>query len=761
MKTLLLLGSLATGIVSAVAFYPAADDPEKERAIVSTTVNALNGLHYEPVDLDDEFSDRVFRLYLDRVDGGRRFFTQADLDALEAYRFELDDQLENAELGFFDAVEERMDAAVARTQTIYREILAEPFDFGVEETAELDGEKKPFPADGAELREGWRKVLKWETMTRLHDKLEAQEALANADEEPADESDADADADVEAPDAVGDDAAEESGAELDGVEPEEEDEADLDVEGKTYEELEADARAAVLKSFDGWYERMGKLKRADRLSEYLNAVTSVYDPHTGYFAPVDKENFDISMAGKVEGIGARLQTDGDYTKVTDIVVGGPAWRGKELAEKDVIMAVAQEGEEPVDIGGMNINEVVSLIRGPKDTRLTLTVKRVDGAIADIEIVRDVVVLEEGFAKSLILENGDDLKVGYIKLPRFYADFQDDNGRSSFRDVRTEVAKLKAEDVGGIILDLRSNGGGSLRDVVDMTGLFIEEGPVVQVKSRGRRPEVLEDDDDEVQYDGPLVVMVNEFSASASEILAAALQDYGRAVIVGNKTFGKGTVQRFIDLDVAVRGARNVKPLGNLKVTTQKFYRVNGGSTQLEGVTPDIFLPDSYAYLETGERENDYPMPFDKIVPAEYERVPEYVADLDAVRDLSIARTQASAEFQAIDRYARDLRAERDETLVSLRLDDFDAEQDARTEASEAYRDLFDAVEGFEVANLRLDEIDLESADDSKRGRNEDFIERTAKDLHLYETVQIVEDMIRAEGDRLAERTESGGASPRR
>ena len=732
MKTLLLLGSLATGIASAVAFYPAADDPEKERAIVSTTVNALSGLHYEPVDLDDDFSDRVFRLYLDRVDGGRRFFTQADLDALEAYRYALDDELENAELTFFDAVEGAFAAAVDRSQALYREILAEPFDFEREETAELDGDKKPFPADADALREGWRKALKWETMTRLHDKLEAREALDEAAGEPAAD---------DAPPPTDDDA-------LPGGDDDDDDDG-AEVAGKTYAELEADARAAVLKSFDGWYERMGKLKRADRLSEYLNAVTSVYDPHTGYFAPVDKENFDISMAGKVEGIGARLQTDGDYTKVSDIVVGGPAWRGKELAEEDVIMAVAQDGEEPVDIGGMNINEVVQLIRGPKDTRLTLTVKKVDGTIADIAITRDVVVLEEGFARSLLLENGDDLKVGYIKLPRFYADFQDDRGRSSFRDVRTEVAKLRAEDVGGIILDLRSNGGGSLRDVVDMTGLFIEEGPVVQVKSRGRRPEVLEDDDDEVQYDGPLVVMVNEFSASASEILAAALQDYGRAVIVGNKTFGKGTVQRFIDLDVAVRGARNVKPLGNLKVTTQKFYRVNGGSTQLEGVTPDIFLPDSYAYLETGERENDYPMPFDKIVPAEYERVPAYVADLETVRERSIARTRASEQFQAIDTYARELRAERDETLVSLRLADFDAEQDERNAASEAYRGLFEPVEGFEVANLRLDGIDLETADESKRGRNEDFLERTAKDLHLYETVQIVEDLIRAQDERLA------------
>ena len=741
MKILLLLASLATAYVSAVNLYPVPDNPEKEKAIVSTAINALSGLHYEPVILDDGFSEKVFRLYLDRLDGARRFFTAEDIAAFEPHRRRLDDELSAADLTFFNLTEERFATAMARSQSLYREILDSPFDFDLDERLELDGDKRPFPADIAALRESWRKALKWEVMTRLNDKLETQRKLREGD---TDDDDDDSD--------VAGSAADDDEGDDEEVEADDDDtETDEELLAKSFAELEADARKAVRKSFDDWYERMGKLKRSDRLSDYLNAVTSVYDPHTGYFAPVEKENFDIAMAGKVEGIGARLQTDGEFTKVSDIVVGGPAWKGKELQEKDVITKVRQEGEkEPVNIAGMNLNEVVSMIRGRKGTTVTLTVRRLDGSIHDISIERDVVVLEEGFAKSLILDTEAGEKVGYIRLPRFYADFDDDEGRSCARDVRIELEKLKAENVSGVILDLRNNGGGSLRDVVDMTGLFIDEGPVVQVKTRDRAPEVLEDDDDGVQYDGPLIVMVNEFSASASEIIAAALQDYGRAVVVGTTTFGKGTVQRFIDLDLALRGARDVKPLGNLKVTTQKFYRINGGSTQLEGVTPDIVLPDNYAYLETGERENEYAMPWDKIAPARFERTPAYTAKLGEVRNLSEARTRANPAFRAIDDYAKELRAERDETEVSLRLSDFAAEQATRNAESKAYRELFKPVDDLAADNLRLDRIEFEGADEGKLKRNEDFIERVRKDIHLYETVLILNDMITTDV-RVAER----------
>ena len=308
--------------------------------------------------------------------------------------------------------------------------------------------------------------------------------------------------------------------------------------------------------------------------------------HTGYFEPIDRENFNIGMSGKLKGIGARLTTDGDFTKISEIIVGGPAWKKGELEKDDLITKVAQDvDDEPVDLTGMVLDDVVQLIRGEPGTTVYLWVKKADGSVEEISIVRDVVVIDESYAKSLILESEDENEnVGYIRLPRFYGDYQNRDGRQCSDDIRKEIEKLQDENVKGIILDLRNNGGGYLSEVVKMSGLFIEEGPVVQVKNRGRKPHVLNDEDSRVQYDGAVVVMVNQFSASASEILAAALQDYGRAVIVGTatSTHGKGTVQRFWDLDNAIQGHTEIKPLGSIKLTIQNYYRVNGGFCSVEG-----------------------------------------------------------------------------------------------------------------------------------------------------------------------------------
>ncbi|MEM9261792.1 MAG: S41 family peptidase, partial [Bacteroidota bacterium] len=343
-------------------------------------------------------------------------------------------------------------------------------------------------------------------------------------------------------------------------------------------------------------------------------------PHTTYYRPKDKETFDIRFSGRLEGIGATLQNDDNYTKVSTIVVGGPAWKAKELEADDLIMAVRQEGEEKaLDIKDMLVEDVVQFIRGDKGTTVFLKIKKPDGTIKEISIVRDVVVIDESYAKSLIIDGeGENEKVGFLSLPSFYADFNDENGRFSAKDVAAELQKLKDNDVNGIILDLRSNGGGSLKEVIDMAGFFIPEGPIVQVAGRGGKKRVMKDSDDRVLYDGPLVVLVNQYSASASEILAAALQDYGRAVIVGsNSTFGKGTVQSFLDLDRTIAGLPEVKPLGTVKLTMQKYYRVNGGSVQLRGVTPDIILPDSRALLETGERQQTAPLAWSQISPADF------------------------------------------------------------------------------------------------------------------------------------------------
>jgi len=541
-------------IFLASAIWPTIDNKEKEAVLINTILRGLDKMHYQPPSIDDNFSKKVYDLFLDRIDSGKRFFTQKEVNQLEKYKLELDDQANAGTFEFFDMTQTMMAEALDKTEKYYQEALKEPFDFDVEATYTNEGDDKVFAKNDKELKANWAEWMKYETLTRLNDKLDEQEK-EKAKEEDKDE----------------------------------------ELIGKSYEELEADARKATLKVFDDWYKRLRKLKRSDRMSDYLNSVTNVFDPHTGYYEPIDKQNFDIGMSGKLEGIGARLQTKDEYTKVTEVVVGGPAWKGKSLEAEDLIMKVAQGDEEPVDITGMPINDVVKLIRGPKGTEVNLTVKKAGGAIEIVNIIRDVVVMEEGFAKSLLLnttENGD--KVGYIKLPRFYADFDDANGRFCSTDVAAEVEKLKEENVEGIILDLRNNGGGSLRDVVKMSGYFIENGPIVQVKSRKGSPEILSDRDPGVLYDGPLIVMVNEFSASASEILAAALQDYGRAVIVGsNSTFGKGTVQRFFDLDRAITGNNAIKPLGSIKLTTQKFYRVDGGSTQLKGVEPDIVFPDNY------------------------------------------------------------------------------------------------------------------------------------------------------------------------
>jgi carboxyl-terminal processing protease len=694
----LLRGSLFFSLVAVAilfgAYYPNMDSQQKESVLINTILTSLQRFHFQPVPIDDDFSEKLYDLYLERIDGGKRFLVKEDVNELMKFRHQLDDEAMQGSFTFFDKAQEKLDAGVLKTQKYYREILAKPFDFSINEKVETDGDKKEFAASEKELKEQWRLMLKYEVLRRLNSKLEEQEK--GEDEELA---------------------------------------------GKSFEELEEMTREDVLKVYDDWYDRLAKLKRQDRMSDYLNTITNVYDPHTNYFEPIEKENFDIGMSGKLEGIGARLQTDGDYTKVSSIVPGGPAWKGKDLEENDVIMKVAQGEEEPVDITGMQINEVVSLIRGPKDTEVKLTVKKVDGLIKTITIVRDVVILEEGFAKSLIIESDLGDKVGYIKLPRFYADFEDASGRFCSDDIEKELSKLDGESVDGVILDLRNNGGGSLRDVVKMAGFFIEEGPIVQVKSRGRKPEVLTDNDPGVKYDGPLVVMVNDFSASASEILAAALQDYNRAVIVGtNSTFGKGTVQRFFDLDRAIIGNNEVKPLGSIKLTMQKFYRVDGGSTQLKGVVPDVILPGSYKYLETGEKENDYPLEWTEIPAVAYEQDVYAVNGLDRIVANSKERVAQNEVFQKVESNAVRLKEQREMSTYPLVLEEFQSWNKKMEEEAKSYSDMFKPIDAMKIRNLEVDKTSIE-AEESKKARNDEWLKDVQKDVTLYETLNILHDLI--------------------
>lgn len=682
-------------VLGATAFNPFVNNAEKEAILMHTILGGINQLHYSPKQLDDEFSQKVFNLYMDRLDGGRRWLTQSDVNQLKAFENKIDDEADAGTYELFNLSIDLIQDGIDKTQKYYQEILAEPFDFTKHENIDLDNEKKAFASDDKELYEYWRQSLKYETLVRLNNKMEAQE---------------------------------------EGLEEGE--------EKKTYEELEKEARESVLETFNDWYKRLGKRKRADLLSSYLNAVTNVFDPHSGYYQPKDKENFDIGMSGTLEGIGARLQTDGDYTKVVMIVPGGPAWKQKDLEENDLITSVKQEDEEDaVDVTGFVIDDVVKLIRGKKGTKVTLRVKKVDGSFQNIVIKRDVVIMEESYARSVILDLPDVAEnIGYIKLPRFYADFSGRGGPSCAKDIHVEINKLKNEKVNGIVLDLRNNGGGSLRDVVEMSGLFIEEGPIVQVKSRGRDPQVLKDTDPKVQYDGPLIVMVNSFSASASEILAAALQDYKRAIIVGSKaTYGKGTVQRFFDLDRAISGNSEIKPLGEVKLTIQKFYRVNGGSTQMKGVTPDIILPDRFHYMKAGEEEYDYAMEWTEIPSVEYS---QKVTNLDRLEDIKAAsekRVAKNENFNKVLEQAKWLKDRSEESNYSLNFEDFKMSMIERDKEADEFDDMWGEIEGLSVSNLDADLARI-NANESKQVRNEDWIKGIKKDIYINEVLNIMSDM---------------------
>jgi carboxyl-terminal processing protease len=472
-------------------------------------------------------------------------------------------------------------------------------------------------------------------------------------------------------------------------------------------------------------------------------LMNVFGPHTGYFAPKKKENFDISMSGQLEGIGAQLQEkDGDIT-VIRIVPGSASYRQGELEGKDIITKVAQEKGEAVSITDMRLDDAVKLIRGKKGTKVRLTVKKLSGAIQEIAIVRDVVVLAETYAKSAIIQNETGARVGYINLPKFYADFNRTGGRAAAADVKLELQKLKAENIDGVIVDLRGNGGGSLRDAIEMTGHFIESGPVVQVKARYSKPEVMIDRKPGVVYDGPLVVLQNHFSASASEIFAAAVQDYDRGIIMGSKaSFGKGTVQRFIDLDrMLTSNYSDMKPMGSVKITTQKFYRVNGGATQLKGVTSDISMPDRFSLFDMGEQEQDFVMEWDEIPQASYTewKAPYNEKQIIKASEERIAKNQV---LKQVDINAKQMKEQSEDTEITLNYEAFVKEKDEIDARDKEFKDLLKPIESLEITNISVDLEEI-SQDTIKVDLNEKWLKKLKKDVQLNEAVNVINDMKKA------------------
>lgn len=675
--------------------FPLKNNSDQETMIIQAVKAVLDQVHFDPKNMDDTFSEDVFETYLKMLDGSKRFLTQKDIQSLEVYKYKLDDQILKGDLEFFERSAQLFDLGLQKTKAFYPEILDKPFDFNVDESLDLDLEKRKYAKNDQELKEFWRKLLKYETLTRLASSMESNEKSENP---------------------------------------------------KSMVELEKDAREKVKKIFSDFYTRMEKIRRSDRFELYVDAIAQVYDPHTDYFSVKEKEDFDIRMGNKLEGIGARLQSEDDYTKVVSIIVGGPAWKDKELEVNDLIMQVAQEGEEYVNVIGMHLEDVVQLIRGKKGTKVKLQVKRSDGSTKEITIERDEVIIEEGKAKSAIMmKETQQKKFGYISLPSFYLDFEDPNGSSCADDIAKELSKLKADNVDGIVLDLRFNGGGSLTDVVEMAGFFIEEGPIVQVKPRGRQAYVYNDTDrGDVKYDGPLVILVNSYSVSASEILAAAMQDYGRAVIVGSpSTFGKGTVQRFFNLDDAVPGNSKFKPLGELKATTQKFYRINGGSTQMKGVESDIVLPDPYVYMDSGEKELPTAMKWSSIDSRQYNQNVYKVSNLTQLKSKSEERVNKNPRFKAVMEQGNIIKELKEKNVVALHLDKFLAEKKKNESTDKKYEDLLDQkIDQLEIFNPKSD-MEYIQSDTSRVARNNDWIKSLNSDIYADEAINILYDMVKS------------------
>ena len=698
-----MLKGLIVGLIAMVALfisnqYKSFNSGEQEKAIVYSVKNMLDYVHFSPKQLDDDFSARIFDEYLNNLDGLKRFLTKEDISQLEKYKYELDDQIIEERLDFFDLSYNLINAATEKVKGFYQGILDAPFDFDSDETVQLDPEKRVWAANDEELKNVWRKFLKYEVLTRIESKLEEKEKTKNDS-----------------------------------------------IKNLTFEEIEKDSRKKVLKIYNDMFKRLKKIRRSDRFEVYINAFANLEDPHTEYFSPKDKEDFDIRMGGKLEGIGARLQADGDYTKVVSIIPGGPAWKGKQLEPKDLILKVAQgDSEDFVDLTGMRLDDVVRLIRGKKGTKVRLEIKKPDGSIETIEIIRDEVIIDETKAKSVLvgLKGGID-NIGFIRLPSFYSEFKSD-GNNCADDIKAELEKLNKKKVKGIILDLRYNGGGSLQDVIKIAGYFIEKGPIVQVKPGKGKSLIHKDNDTDVVYNGPLVILVNEMSASASEIMAAAMQDYNRAIIMGSKaTFGKGTVQRFFDLDNIIRGVDDLKPLGNLKVTTQKFYRINGGSTQLKGVESDVVLPDNYMYMDVGEREYKNALPWDKIKNLDYSQNVFVLNNKEQIINKSRERIEKDSIFMFIKENAKRLKKYSDSTRVSLNLETFKKQKKERKKLDDFYRKkLNNEISTLVVENLDVDLPHI-NIDSSRIARNEEWLKNLKKDEDIKEAINVVNDIIEA------------------
>lgn len=703
-KTYILLAFLSMSLLAFCFCKPMLDnDDDKEKEILRNTRNTLTYLHYKPAQIDDKFSENVFNKYMENLDPAKRFLLKSDYDLFAKDKHNLDDFLKNEDTKFYHSTVDTMMVRINDTEKYALDILSKPFDFNKKEDFIVDPKAQPYAKSKEELKELWRKYLKYNVLleiTSMQDELNDKKSAKDSIEVTVDKK-------------------------------------EIKITKDTpFAEIEKIARENVNELITDYFRRLKKRKQNTYFTLYVNSYTEQYDPHTTYFSATDKEDFDINISGQLEGIGAKLQDKKGYSTIAELVIGGPAWKGGKLEVGDQIIKVAQGKKgESVNIVGMLLDEAIRLIRGKKGTEVILTVKKKDGSTQDISIIRDVIEQDEVFARSSIItdEKGD--KYGIIYLPEFYTSMGDKNGRYPSEDIKKEIEILKKENIKGLVFDVRNNGGGSLEEVIKISGLFVKNGPVVQVKRSDGMIKIHENKTNNMVYDGPMVVLVNELSASASEILAAAMQDYGRAVIVGSpQTFGKGTVQTVLPLDQRTGSDEN----GAIKLTIQKFYRINGGSTQLKGVNSDISMVDQFTYSDINEGSRAEALAWDQIKPLTYQKW-ENPFDLEVIKAKSSERLKNNSQLKLIEESMKFVKSMEDTKKIPLNINDYKTYRKDREAKFKKYEALDNYKNNLKVS-MNAKDLATSKNDTVFKTRRENWIKGLEKDPYLQESVSVLKDI---------------------
>ncbi|KQT22270.1 carboxyl-terminal protease [Chryseobacterium sp. Leaf404] len=678
------------------------NDDEKMQTIMVSVKNTLSYLHYSPKPINDAYSKDVYKHYFEMVDPGKRYFLQSDMTEFAKHETKLDDYLNQGDLQFYKLTIDRLYQRVDEIDKITQDIFSKPINLEEDETLVLESKNKVVPANKQEQYNEWRKYIKYNILQEV----ESMNSKYDAQKEKKDSVQKYNLKDT------------------------------IKLEILTPQQKISKATDEVKDLVKETFTRFKKRKKMDWFSVYMNSYTEVFDPHTNYYSPKDKEDFDTQFTGKVIGIGAIIQEKKGNLYLGALTIGAPAWKSKQLSEGDKILKVkSKPKEDHVNVVGMLSDEAVRLIRGEKGTPVTLTVQKKDGTVKEVTMIREEVAIEDTFAKSIIVNSPNGKKYGFINLPSFNADFEDAKGRNASDDIKNEIVKLKAQNIEGIVLDLRNNGGGSLTEVGDIMGLFMNAGPYVQVKDSNGKIQTLKNKQESPIWTGPLVIMQNELSASASEILAGAMQDYGRAVIVGSpQSFGKGTVQTFVDLN---RFLNTEDDFGSLKLTIQKFYRITGESNQRKGIVSDIKMNDFFSYAEIGERYDDFALAWDKIPSTKYEKLSYF--DVKALEAASNARMAKNANYQLLMESAQWREKLDKEETITLNMTKFNDLMKQRKAQIEKFKVLTKFDNGLKF-NMYPAEIEREKKDEVFKKKSEIWVKNLRKDTYLQEAMNIIADM---------------------